>query len=571
MTVADDLAVWTPAGPVPELGGAPRLLRAGAKRIALFRVGDEVRAVDNRCPHEGYALTQGSVQDGLLTCVWHNWKFRLSDGGCVLGGEDVRSYPVRVVGGAVEVDVRDPDPETLAPGLFSSLLEAMDRVDGSRIARDSTRLLQIGRPVRDILRAGLRWGADRAEFGWDHSLATVADCLDLAPLMAGRRDALPAVTALSIVGSDQQRRPVRPVAEPPAVTDLPGPGDAVAALRALVEAERADEAEALFRGLVRRGDPPALLTRALAVVLSDHFLSFGHDMIFGQKSLELLDQLGWQDAEWLLGPHIYGVCLGTREDLLPYLSRFETARREVAGTAVATPLAPAELRSLIPHAPAAELADAVHRSLDGGRQVEAVLDAIALAAADRLLAFDPTHEQQRSSDVGWLDITHTLTFTDAVRDMWRRTREPALLRSVSHAAWFVSRAARYDARDPVSPPPPAAAPDSPEALDEVIDTAVQRRDAEAAVAAAQGWLLAGGSEEALEAAMGRAALTDGAVLPIHVAHVVKTTRAATMERRAVGSGPTSWPLLLGTLRYAASPKTERRTLRNVSDAAKFVR
>lgn len=563
-----DEGVWVSAGSVTEIGAdKPRLVRSGTKRVAVFRVGDELRAVDNRCPHEGYALTQGSVTaDGVLTCQWHNWKFDLADGSCLRGGEDVRHYPVRVDGGEVLVDVRDPDPETLTPGLFRSLLVAMDEVDTGRIARDTSRLLVLGQPAAAVLREGFRWGAARAEDGWDHSLATVADALNLLPY-ASSPD-LPALTALSVVSGDQHRRPVRSVAEPADGPDLPDRNDAVAALRALVEAERADDAESLLRGLLRRGDPPGLIAGALAVLVSDHFLSFGHDAIYAQKSLEVLDVLGWGEAETVLAPQVYGTCLGTREDTLPYLARFEAARTALSGTAVASALEPAALRSLIPHVPTKELAEAVHRALAGG-DVEAVLDAIVLAAADRLLAFDPSHEADRRSDVGWLDVTHTLTFASAVRDLWRRTHEPLLLRSVSHAAWFVSRAARYDA----PPAPPVAggnAPLDPDALCVAIDDAVARRDPEAALATAQGWLTGGGRTEELATAMARAALADGATTPIHIAHCIKVTRAAIVEAGALGA-PTGWPLLLGALRYLAAPKVERRTLRALADAAKFVR
>ena len=96
--------------PLDELAPErPRTVKLDGRQIAVFRLtGDEVRAVDNLCPHEGYPLASGTVKDGLLTCEWHNWKFRLCDGVCVKGGEDVRSYPVRIEDGAVWLDLDDP-------------------------------------------------------------------------------------------------------------------------------------------------------------------------------------------------------------------------------------------------------------------------------------------------------------------------------------------------------------------------------------------------------------------------------------------------------------------------------
>ena len=45
-----------------------RTVSAGGYTIAVFEYGDQVYAVDNRCPHMGFPLNQGTVQDGILTC-----------------------------------------------------------------------------------------------------------------------------------------------------------------------------------------------------------------------------------------------------------------------------------------------------------------------------------------------------------------------------------------------------------------------------------------------------------------------------------------------------------------------
>ncbi|MGH2728354.1 MAG: Rieske (2Fe-2S) protein, partial [Actinomycetota bacterium] len=159
--------------------GNAKLFRHFDKRIAIFRTSGGAFATDNRCPHEGYALVKGDVRDGVLTCAWHNWKFELASGTCLFGGEAVRSYPVEIRAGEVWVDVTDPPAEVIAPRLFASLLEAMGEVDVGRLARDAMRLQRIGVPLTEILREGIRYGAPRLEYGWNHSLATLADCMNL--------------------------------------------------------------------------------------------------------------------------------------------------------------------------------------------------------------------------------------------------------------------------------------------------------------------------------------------------------------------------------------------------------
>ena len=79
-------AHWTPAAALNDLHeGEPQLFTRDRTRVALFRVDGEIFAIDDRCPHEGYPLTQGSLCGTTLTCCFHNFKFNLRDGACTLG------------------------------------------------------------------------------------------------------------------------------------------------------------------------------------------------------------------------------------------------------------------------------------------------------------------------------------------------------------------------------------------------------------------------------------------------------------------------------------------------------
>jgi nitrite reductase/ring-hydroxylating ferredoxin subunit len=74
--------------------------------LALFTVGDEVFAIDNRCPHMGFPLDRGSVRDGILTCHWHHARFDLASGGTFdLFADDVIAYPAWIEDGGVWVDL----------------------------------------------------------------------------------------------------------------------------------------------------------------------------------------------------------------------------------------------------------------------------------------------------------------------------------------------------------------------------------------------------------------------------------------------------------------------------------
>ena len=74
--------------------------------LALYSHPDQIYAVDNRCPHMGFPLDRGTVQDGILTCHWHHARFDLASGGTFdQFADDVRTFPVEVRDGEVWVDL----------------------------------------------------------------------------------------------------------------------------------------------------------------------------------------------------------------------------------------------------------------------------------------------------------------------------------------------------------------------------------------------------------------------------------------------------------------------------------
>ena len=97
------------AAPADLPPGASRAVWVGDVPVALFNVAGTVYAIDNVCPHAGGPLSHG-VRSGpcgeFVTCPWHGWRFDVRTGQSPhLPGEQVRTFPVRVVEGAVEVGV----------------------------------------------------------------------------------------------------------------------------------------------------------------------------------------------------------------------------------------------------------------------------------------------------------------------------------------------------------------------------------------------------------------------------------------------------------------------------------
>src|SRR5690606_17008603 len=70
----------------------------------VVRDGDALYAIEDRCPHLGFPLRQGTVESGMITCHWHHARFDLSSG-CTfdLWADDATAFDVLVEGDDVLV------------------------------------------------------------------------------------------------------------------------------------------------------------------------------------------------------------------------------------------------------------------------------------------------------------------------------------------------------------------------------------------------------------------------------------------------------------------------------------
>src|SRR6188474_778240 len=120
-----------------------KMVRVDGHRLCLVRTSEGVFAIDHACPHEGYGLTQGDLNGELLTCAWHNWKFRVTDGSCVQGEEGVTVHDVDVDPvGDVRVTINRPDPALVRRRTRVSLRSGIERDYIGQVSRDVVRLLQ---------------------------------------------------------------------------------------------------------------------------------------------------------------------------------------------------------------------------------------------------------------------------------------------------------------------------------------------------------------------------------------------------------------------------------------------
>lgn len=101
--VPDD---WTSVGELSALPERkPTVRTVGDVPVLLYRDGQTVTAMVERCGHEGGPLGEGAVEGDCVVCPWHGSTFRLRDGVVVHGpaASDQPLLRVRVREGAVEV------------------------------------------------------------------------------------------------------------------------------------------------------------------------------------------------------------------------------------------------------------------------------------------------------------------------------------------------------------------------------------------------------------------------------------------------------------------------------------
>ena len=74
--------------------------------IAVFKISNEIYALNNICPHQQTAMIyDGFIEDGFVVCPAHGWKFNLHNGRKPGGSRGLDSYEVKVVDDDVYVKV----------------------------------------------------------------------------------------------------------------------------------------------------------------------------------------------------------------------------------------------------------------------------------------------------------------------------------------------------------------------------------------------------------------------------------------------------------------------------------
>ena len=558
------------AASLAELRAAGRLVvRAGRQTLCLFAEGDEVHAVDNRCPHMGFPLHRGSVADGILTCHWHHARFDLCTGGTFdQWADDLRRFPVEVRGDDVFVDLQAHDDPVAHQR--KRLRDGLERNIPLVVAKATVSLLEVDPVGVDVFRLALDFGVERRGGGWSRGLTTLTCFMNLVPALDAGDRAAALYHGVADVASDSATEPPRFPLDPLPGTTLEPPRIA-RWFRRFVEVRDAEGAERAVVSAVRAGASEQQLADMLFAAATDHrYLDGGHTLDFVNKALEALDVAGWDHAEGVLASLPVQLAGAERMeesnswrnpvDLVALLedafARLPDALATGRGRRGGWSGRAALVETVLGDDPAA-IVDALLTALhDGGSEVE-VASAVSFAAATRIARFPTTNEFG-----DWDTALHTFTFANAVEQGLRRSPSPELVRGVFDAAASV-HLDRFLNVPATRLPRPEAEGDGDELLGELLAAFDQQQRVDEAARRAATFLHGGGAPERLVATLGSALARENRNF-----HTIQCVEAAVRQHRLLAETPDAHLPLIAATRYLAAHAATTRSERQTFDIAR---
>ncbi len=579
---------------VREIGGRPLLL-----------VHDEgaVHALDNRCPHMGFALSRGRVHDGVITCPWHHARFELCSGGTFdLFADDARTYPVELRDGEVWVDPRARRDE--AAYQLGRLRDGLEQDIDLVLAKACIGLDEEGVAAAELLRAAGVFGATQRDAGWRDGLTILTAMGNALPRLAPPDRPLALYhgmlhVASNVAGQQPHYRldPLPQGGAPSAAKSVPGESAALAGsaphtsparlegwLRRFAEVRDRDGVERVILTALAAGHDDRTLAGMLHAAATDHlYLDGGHTVDFLNKAFELLDAVGWEHAADVLPSVVPGITGGARmeessswrapvdlpEVLGPALTRAQElslpadARRGERLDDVAFDALVEVLLGDDPAASATALTDA----LAGGAALFEVSQSLCYAAALRVGRF---HTSNEFGD--WVAVLHTFSAASATHRLLQRAPAGPGARGLWHVAMhlYLNRFLNTPAaRSPTDAAVAALPADADTLLDRLAGLGDQRQRVEESAAVVYRYLRLGHDDAELIHTLGRLLLREDG--EFHSYQMLEASLALYSELRS--ARPRHAPnVLVALARYLAGhAPTDRATTQTYDIALRLHR
>jgi len=569
------------AGSLDELKAKGRLVVHGRHRpILVIYDRGRVFALDNRCPHMGFPLERGSLDDGILTCNWHHARFDL-ESGCTfdLWADDVPICPIEVHNGEVWVKTTfgHANPaahwrQRLADGLAHDLGLVLAKAVHGQLAADV--------PRADIVRQVALFGAQNRD-GWGVGLTILTALANLLPFLPEEEAYLALFHGARRVAADcdgeAPRRDRAPLESRPDPTALKGWLQRWSNVRHREAAERT-----LLTAIASGLSPPVLADILLAAETERVFADTGHSLDFINKAFECLDLIGWEHAPAVL-PTIVGQMVAARgaeestawrqpadlvalcEETAKQLPDLFAASRARPGWSDHATLA----RELLGDDPV-RIVGSLKAAVRAGAAPADLGRSLAYGAALRVARFGTVNEH-----ADWETAHHVFTFANALHQMLDRIGTAAdgvaAVRAVLHGAMALYLT-RY-----LNVPPARIPGENGEHLDDLpadadtilatlLDAFDRQRQVDLAAKLVARHLSLGHSPQALIATLARAALREDAGF-----HAYQMLEAGVRQFTAWGNTDAGRHILIAVARYlAAHSPTERAALQTADIARRLM-
>ena len=573
-----------------ELEAKGRLLLHGRHSpILVVHDGGRVFALDNRCPHMGFPLDRGSVDDGILTCHWHHARFDLASG-CTfdLWADDVPSCTVEVRDGEVWVNPSFGHGD--ASGHWRARLdEGLAHNLGLVIAKGVQGQLAAGVPAQEILRQVALF-AVRNRDGWGVGVTILTALGNLLPVVPEEQTYLALFHGARRVAADcdgeaprRERAPLASRTDPTRLERW---------LRHWSAVRHREAAERTLLTAIATGAPPASLASLLFAAATDRpFADGGHSLDFINKACECLDLIGWEHADAVL-PSVVGQMVAARGaeettswrqpiDLVALCDQSAPELAEILGAAPASGGWPghAQLSAALLGDDANEVLAALMAAVRGGASPVDLGRSLAYAAALRVAQFGNANEHG-----DWETAHHVFTYANAVHQALKRievgnhpesdSRNGGIdaARGVLHGAMAV-HLTRYLNVPPARLPGEGGdrlddLPDSIEGIQEALLGAFDRqRQVDTAARLVARHLTLGHRPESLIATLAHALLREDSGF-----HACQILEAGVRQFKEWGDTDQGRHILIAVARYlAAHSPTERSVLQTADIAQRLLR
>ena len=519
--------------------------------IVLFKYGENVFAVDNRCPHMGFPLNKGTVKDGILTCHWHHARFDLASGGTFdLWADDVPAFPVKVDGDDVLVNTalpqnqREKHQERVRVGLEQNL--------NLVLAKSVIGLQKYGEQMATPFTTAVDFGTQYRGNGWGQGLTILGCMMNLVPHLETQQQPRAMYHGLSAVASNTAQHT-------PHFSVGTIPNDAVDMttlkrwLRQFVEVRDTQAVERVILSALEAGADDKIMADMLFASATDHrYIEVGHVLDFINKAFESLDITGWQLAPQVLTSLAPLLTNASRMeesnawrspiDLVEILHKaFEQMPSALATQQSTAPDFDALVPVLLDDNPQASV-DVLLDALKNGVAPVDLAGIVTYVAAVRIAQF---HTSNEFGD--WDTALHTFTFANAVHMGLRRVNSNDLVRGIFDAAMsiYLDRFLNIPA---AKIPQPTQSVDNPSTiLDELRSLLNQQQQVNQAGEQIALYLHSGGDDNALIATMGELLLREDRDF-----HTIQCVEAAVRQYEILRGTQYAPVILVAAARYLAA-------------------